>query len=139
MDNIQDGNRDKNIAYLFVRLAMGISMFTHGVVRLPKLEEFSTGMVEQFSASMLPVWLVRPWAYIVPTVELLLGITLLLGLFTRLSGIAGALLLLVLMAGSGMIESWGAFPSQLLHIAFFVAIIRYWRYNSFALDNVLRR
>lgn len=139
MDSLPEGNQDKKLAYLLVRLAMAISMLTHGLVRLPKLEAFSDGMVEQFSASLLPEWFVRPWSYAVPLIELALGITLLLGLFTRLSGIAGALLMLVLLAGSGMIEGWGAFPSQLIHIAFFATIILYGRYNSYALDGALRR
>lgn len=132
---IPDGNQDRKIAYLFVRLSMAVSMLTHGIVRLPKLTAFSDGMVAQFNRSMLSEGLVRPWAYAVPWIELVLGITLLLGLFTRVSAIAGAVLLLVLMGGSGMVENWGAFPSQLMHIAFFLAIILYRKYNSFALDR----
>lgn len=114
---------------------MAISMLTHGLVRLPKLGAFSDGMVEQFSDSMFPEWLVRPWSYAVPFIEFFLGITLLLGLFTRLSAIAGAVLILILLGGSGMVEGWSAFPSQLIHLAFFVAILLYRRYNSFALDG----
>ncbi len=135
MDRIPERSTDKKIAYLVVRLAMAISMLTHGLVRLPKLGAFSDGMVEQFSASMLPEWLVRPWSYGVPFIEFALGITLLIGLFTRLSAIAGAALMLILLGGSGMAEGWGAFPSQLIHLAFFVAILLYRPYNSYALDG----
>lgn len=135
MDRLPEGSGDKKIAYLFVRLAMAISMLTHGLVRLPKLGAFSDGMVEQFSDFMFPEWLVRPWSYAVPFIEFFLGITLLLGLFTRLSAIAGAVLILILLGGSGMVEGWSAFPSQLIHLAFFVAILLYRRYNSFALDG----
>ncbi len=127
------------MAYLIVRLAMAVSMLAHGIVRLPKLAAFSSATVEQFNGSMLPEWLVKPMSYAIPLTELVLGITLFLGLFTRASGIGGALLMLVLMGGSGMVEGWSAYPSQLIHIAFFAAIILYRQYNSFALDNTLRR
>lgn len=130
---------NQQIAYLFVRLSMAVSMFTHGFVRLPKMDSFSAGMVESFADSMLPVFLVRPWSYAVPVIEFILGILLFLGWFTRLSGIVGAVFMLILLFGSGMNENWGAFPSQLLHIAFFGGIVLYVQYNKWALDNVLKR
>jgi len=40
---------DKNCAYLISRLAIGLSFFGHGLVRLPKLTGFSHWMVGQFS------------------------------------------------------------------------------------------
>jgi len=135
MDRLPESNSDKRIAFLFVRLAMAISMLTHGIVRLPKLDAFSEGMVEQFSVSVLPEWLVRPWSYALPVIELVLGLALLLGFLTRPSAIAGAVLMLVLLGGSGLVEAWGSFPSQLIHLAFFVAILLYHRYDTYALDK----
>lgn len=139
MNRLPESNNDKRIAFLFVRLAMAISMLTHGIVRLPKLGAFSEGMVDQFSESMLPDWLVWPLSYTIPVIEFALGVTLLLGFLTRLSALAGAFLMLVLLAGSGMVEAWSSFPTQLIHLAFFVAILLYHRYDSYALDNRLRR
>src|SRR5690606_25540040 len=101
MDSTHEINRDNKMAYLIVRLAMAVSMLAHGIVRLPKLAAFSSATVEQFNGSMLPEWLVKPMSYAIPLTELVLGITLFLGLFTRASGIGGALLMLVLMGGSG--------------------------------------
>src|SRR5690606_30330842 len=60
MNRLPESNNDKRIAFLFVRLAMAISMLRHDNVRLPKLGALSEGMVDQFSESMLPDWLVWP-------------------------------------------------------------------------------
>lgn len=124
-----------HIAYLFIRLSMGISMFTHGLVRIPKLEEFKSGMVEQFSESMLPSIVVASWGYATPIIELILGVLLIIGLLTRISAISGGIFMLILLFGSGMVENWGAFPSQLLHIAFFAVLLIYLPYNSLSLDK----
>lgn len=128
---------NSQLVYLFFRLAMGISMLTHGLVRLPKWKAFASGMTDSFSQSMLPEPLVLATGYAVPLVEFLLGITLILGLFTRYSAIAGSVLMLVLLFGSGMVENWNAMPSQLIHLAYFAALLIYLPKNSLAIDCLL--
>jgi hypothetical protein len=34
---------DRNLAYIFLRFTLGITIFVHGVVRLPKIQEFAQG------------------------------------------------------------------------------------------------
>jgi thiosulfate dehydrogenase [quinone] large subunit len=41
-------------SFLLLRLGIGISMFGHGLVRLPKLAGFSKWMVTSFEKSLLP-------------------------------------------------------------------------------------
>jgi len=57
---------NKPLSYLLLRLAVAMSMFGHGIVRIPKIDEFSTGMVKQFEPSLLPESLVQPFSYILP-------------------------------------------------------------------------
>jgi thiosulfate dehydrogenase [quinone] large subunit len=130
----------QQLSFLLARLAVGMSMFGHGLVRLPKLHGFSNWMVGQFEKSMLPEIIVTPFSYILPIAELLVGIFLLIGLFTRQALVAGSLVMITLIFGSSMIEEWGAIPSQLIHAAFFSILLIFEKsYNSFAVDVILEK
>ncbi|TKT87559.1 DoxX family protein [Dyadobacter frigoris] len=130
----------QQLSFLLARLSVGMSMFGHGLVRLPKLHGFSNWMVGQFEKSMLPEIVVTPFSYILPVAELLVGIFLLIGLFTKQTLIAGSLVMIALIFGSSMIEEWGAIPSQLIHAAFFSVLLTFEKsYNCFAVDAVLER
>lgn len=130
----------QQLSFLTARLAVGISMFGHGLVRLEKLNVFSGWMVEQFQKSMLPEFIVTPFSYVLPIAEFAVGALLLLGLFTKQALTGGAIVMIALIFGSTMIEWWDAIPSQLIHAAFFsVLLIFEKQYNTFALDNVLKR
>ncbi|TLU96257.1 DoxX family membrane protein [Dyadobacter sediminis] len=132
-DNFQWG-------FLMARLAAGMSMFGHGLVRLPKLNGFSHWMVEQFQKSMLPDAIVIPFSYVLPVAEFTIGLLLLLGLFTRNALMAAGLVMVALLFGSSMIEEWSAIPSQLLHAAFFAVLLCYTDlYNQFSLDQKFRK
>lgn len=66
-----------------------------------------------------------PFSYILPFAELIVGILLLLGLFTRQAAIAGVIVMLLLIFGTTSIENWDAIPTQLLHVAFLVAVVQF--------------
>jgi thiosulfate dehydrogenase [quinone] large subunit len=130
----------QQLSFLLARLAVGMSMFGHGLVRLPKLHGFSNWMVGQFEKSMLPEIIVTPFSYILPIAELLVGISLLIGLFTRHALVAGSLVMTALIFGSSMIEEWGSIPSQLIHAAFFSILLIFEKsYNVFAVDLILEK
>ncbi|MDV6170323.1 DoxX family membrane protein [Flavobacterium sp. DG1-102-2] len=126
-------------SFLILRLAIGVSMFTHGLVRLPKLTAFSVWMVNSFKESMLPEVVVTPFSYALPVAEFTIGLLLLLGLFTKQAAFAGAIVMLMLLFGTGMIENWEAVPSQLIHAALFAVLLHFIGSNKYALDNVLKQ
>jgi thiosulfate dehydrogenase [quinone] large subunit len=68
-------------------------------------------MVSSFEKSMLPSVLVTPFSYILPIVEFVIGPLLVIGLFTRVSLIAGGFTMVILIFGSAMVENWEAMPS----------------------------
>ena len=125
------------ISYLFIRLGIGVSMFGHGMVRLPKLTAFSDKMVSDFGDSMLPELLVRPFSLAIPFVEFLLGICLLLGYKSTWTAVAGATFMLCLMLGTAAIENWSAYPSQMIHLGFFVLMLQFMSANTLSLDAYL--
>ncbi|MDR6804812.1 thiosulfate dehydrogenase [quinone] large subunit [Dyadobacter sp. BE34] len=127
------------IVFLLLRLGIGISMFGHGLVRLPKLNAFSQWMVGSFAKSMLPAELVRPFSMVLPFAELVIGFLLLIGLFTEPALISGAILVLLLLFGTSMVENWEAIPSQLIHLIFFAVLLQFIASNSWSLDKILNR
>lgn len=126
-------------AYLIARLAIAASMFGHGLVRLPKLAGFSKWMLGNFEKSFLPTALVTPFSYALPIAEFVVGLFLLIGLFTRQTLIAGGLVMVILIFGSTTIEDWSAIPSQLIHAAFFAVLLAFIQHNSFAVDKVFKK
>ncbi|KGO91338.1 DoxX family protein [Flavobacterium subsaxonicum] len=128
----------KPLPYLLLRLLVGMSLFGHGLIRLPKLQGFSAWMVKQFQNSPLPQELVTPFSYILPFAELVTGALLLAGLFTRYALVAGALIMITLIFGSSMIEDWAAIPSQLIHGFIIALLLNYIEANRFSADCKLK-
>jgi len=127
------------ISFLLLRLAIGISFFGHGLVRLPKLTAFSNWMVGSFKRSMLPEVLVIPFSYALPVAEFLVGLLLLSGLLTQYALVAGGILVLLLLFGTTMIENWDAIPSQIIHLALLAVLLHFLEANTFALDHLHKK
>ncbi|HEY9261772.1 DoxX family membrane protein [Chitinophaga sp.] len=127
------------IVFFLLRLSVAASMFGHGLVRLPKLNGFSAWMVKSFEKSMLPDLLVVPFSYVLPIAEFIIGLLLILGLFTRVSLIGGGLVMIALLFGTAMIENWDAIPSQLIHAVFFAGLLAFIQYNTIAVDHLIKK
>jgi len=127
------------LSYLIVRLTIGMSMFGHGLVRIPKLYAFSEGMITNFSESLLPEVIVLPFSLVLPFLEFIIGAFLLLGYKTSWFAQAGGFLMVILIFGTSMIENWGALPSQLIHSAFFVVLLQFLPANQLSLDAYFKK
>ena len=128
---------EKNIriSYLILRLTMGLNMLAHGLVRLPKLDEFSSWMVGLFENSWIPILMVKPFGYVLPILELVVGICLVLGFKTAQSIHGGGLIIAALVFGSCMIEKWDMAGGQMLYAIFFFILAVGIKYNQYSLDN----
>jgi thiosulfate dehydrogenase (quinone) large subunit len=126
-------------AFLLLRLGIGLSMFGHGLVRLPKLHAFSQWMVNSFKNTMLPSPLVLPFSYALPFAEFIVGFLVIAGLFTTQALIAGAAVILCLLFGTTMMENWEALPSQLIHLLFFAILLQFVQSNTYALDHLFNK
>jgi thiosulfate dehydrogenase [quinone] large subunit len=110
--------RDQRLAYLLLRLITGLDFFGHGFARIftgTHLSGFAHWMVGDMAKSPLPPSLVLATGYIVPCIELLIGILLLLGIATRYVLILAMLLIFVLMFGITMKQDWNVAGQQLLY------------------------
>ncbi len=120
---------DHRIAYLLLRLLTGLDFFGHGFARIftgTHLGGFAHWMVGDMGKAPLPQSLVLATGYVVPCVELLIGVMLLLGLGTRYALIVAMLLMMVLMFGVTMKQEWSVAGQQLMY-GLVLAILLYGR------------
>lgn len=129
--------RDRALAYVLARLAIGASLFGHGLVRLPKLAAFHNQLVGEFKTSILPEILVSPCGYALPFAESAIGALLLAGALTRTAAIAGGLVMIVLIFGSTTIEHFGVIGDQLIHASLLAALLAFRRHNTYSVDHIL--
>ena len=127
------------LAYLLLRLTMGINMFTHGIARILNIEGFNSWMIAQFSTTILPEFMVSFTSYIIPFAELVIGILLIIGLFTRKVLLFGALLIVLLVFGSGLQENWNVMSSQMIYAIFFFILSYLIELNRFSIDNLRQK
>ena len=112
------GSRDQRAAYLLLRVITGMNFFGHGFARIftgTHLGGFAHWMVGDMAKSPLPASLVLATGYVVPCVELVIGVLLLTGVATRHALIVAMLLVLVLMFGITMKQDWNIAGQQLLY------------------------
>jgi thiosulfate dehydrogenase [quinone] large subunit len=121
--------RERQHAYLLLRLVTGLDFFMHGFSRIftgTHLSGFAQGMVKSMAATPLPPSLALATGYIIPCAELAIGTLLLLGLLTRATLTAALLLMFVLMFGIGLKQDWNVAGQQLLY-ALVLAILLFAR------------
>lgn len=126
---------NSSLAYVLLRIAMGVNMLGHGLVRLPKLSAFAEGMIKGFEKSWLPASMVHLFGTVLPFLELTIGLLLIIGWQTRLACIAGSLLIITLLFGSSTVENWDWMGIQMIYALFFYFLISKLEHNSFSLDK----
>jgi thiosulfate dehydrogenase [quinone] large subunit len=105
-------------AYVLLRLITGLDFFGHGFARIftgTHLSGFAQGMVKSMAGTPLPPSLALATGFVVPCVELLIGILLLLGVATRFALTLALLLMMVLMFGVTLKQDWNVAGQQLLY------------------------
>jgi len=126
--------KDLEFAYLILRLTMGLNMLVHGLVRFPKLKEFSSGLVKMFTDSPLPDFSIVAFSYSLPFVEFFVGLFLILGFKTEKAINLGSLVIMSLVFGSCLIEKWDMAGGQMLYALFFFALSIFTPLNTHSLD-----
>lgn len=126
---------NNQLAFFLARITIGINLLVHGLVRIPKLQQFAEGITKGFENTYLPQFLVSGFAHCLPFIEFLLGLCLILGLKTRLALSLGEVLIAVLIFGSGLKEDWIAVGSQMVYALFFFFLIKNLEHNFWALDS----
>lgn len=123
--------KDFKTIFFFLRLPIAISLAGHGLVRLPKLQTFTEGMVKSMEKSAIPEALITPFGYVLPFLEAIIGISLLIGFKLKLTIYSAIALMSILILGSSSIENWSAIEAQLLHSLYLFALLWFYlKYSS---------
>ena len=98
---------DKAIACVLLRITLGINIFIHGMIRIfGDYSGFVQQILKEFHDTILPHFSLLIFAWSLPFLETLVGFLLLIGLFTRFAAILGAILIAVLVFGTGLKQNW---------------------------------
>ena len=129
---------DKALAHGLARLGLGVDIALHGFVRLPDLSGFAAGMQKQFAETFLPGSLVYATGYCIAVGEAVIGTLLVLGLWLRPALTAGSLLMILLLAGTSLLQNWSVAGLQLGYLAFYAAVLATATCDRFSIDGVFR-
>jgi thiosulfate dehydrogenase [quinone] large subunit len=128
-------------AYTILRLSFGANIMLHGVSRLFAGHAAFLGYLNHYfektplvSASLLPLF-----AWVLPPVETLLGLLLVLGLWTRFALIAGALVLAMLVIGTNLAQDWNVAGLQLIYAFLYYYLLVHRDQNTVSIDGMMSR
>jgi thiosulfate dehydrogenase (quinone) large subunit len=127
--------QDIALAHLFLRLLLGVNFFNHGFTRIGNIPGFVEETVKTLQGSYFPEPLVRINAFLVPIIELIVGILITLGLATRPALVVTFGLMVMLMMGVTSVQNWQAAGSQLVYGIVLFILLATCQYNLFSIDR----
>jgi thiosulfate dehydrogenase (quinone) large subunit len=86
-------------AATLIRLSLGVLFFFAGLAKVMNYQSSVQGIIDGASKTWLPLPLLSGFAYLLPYVELILGILLIAGLMTHVAYLGAGLLLITLEFG----------------------------------------
>jgi thiosulfate dehydrogenase (quinone) large subunit len=131
--------RDLAIAHLLLRLLIGVNFFNHGIVRIGNIPGFVEQTVKTLAGSYFPEPLIRLNSYLVPIIELVVGILITVGFSTRIALIVTSGLMIMLMMGVTSAQKWDIASSQFIYGIVLFILLATCRYNWYSIDSWLRR
>jgi thiosulfate dehydrogenase [quinone] large subunit len=131
---------NKSLAYALLRISLGVNFAGHGLIRIYNgVGTFASTTAEHLAKSPLPHGLTLSFSYAIPFLEAILGLTLILGVFTRAALICGAVFMMALTIGVTSNQQWDIAGQQLLYSVVFFLLLFFLDENTLSLDNALRR
>jgi|SRR5918994_2073557 thiosulfate dehydrogenase [quinone] large subunit len=129
----------REAAYALLRVTLGVIFLTTGVVKFViGIGTFAAGLQQQF-AGKLPMFIVTPFAYVLPFVEVTVGALLVLGLFNVIAlGLAG-FLLMALTFGKVLVNDAETVAHNLLYILINFVLLWLADSNAYSTDRLRRR
>ncbi len=131
--------RDVVTAYVILRIVFGVNFFNHGLTRITDIPGFAESIVQMYTETFVPAAVVRLPAYLIPPLELIIGLLLILGLGTRAALIMGFLLMVLLMSGVTLLQEWDTASSQLIYCLVYFVLLAGNNLNAFSVDQLRDR
>ncbi len=130
-----DWRSDASIAYAIFRLTFGVNIGFRGIVRIANgLDNFTAGLLKQFAVTSFPLGAVDAFGHTVPLVETVVGILLILGLWTRGALIIGGLMMTALTFGTMFLQNFDLAWLQLTYAMAFFGLLALRSWNLISLD-----
>jgi thiosulfate dehydrogenase [quinone] large subunit len=131
---------DKSLAYGLLRMSLGVNFAGHGLIRIYQgVGVFATATAEHLAKSPLPHGLTLGFSYVIPFLEAILGIVLILGIFTRATLACGAVFMMALTIGVTANQQWDVASEQLIYSVVLFLLLYLIEHNGLAVDAYLRR
>ena len=134
-----DWRSDASIAYAIFRLTFGVNIGFRGIVRIANgLDNFTAGLLKQFAVTSFPLGAVDAFGHTVPLIETVVGILLILGLWTRGALIIGGLMMTALTFGTMFLQNFDLAWLQLTYAMAFFGLLALRSWNLISLDARLQ-
>ncbi len=125
---------------LLMRLFLGVMFLSAALMKLHTgIPTFVEGLVKGFQHTMLPVALVEGYGYVLPVVELVLGITLLLGMFTEAMLAVSSVTLLSLFFGMWASAKADVACYNAVYLLINLCAIRWFEHTVPSVDVITRK
>jgi len=131
---------DTVAAYTILRVSFGANIMLHGVSRiLMGHAAFLAYLTHYFEkTTVIPASILPAFATVQPWVELVLGLLLLLGLFTRFALIGGGIVITCLVIGTNLAQDWLVSGLQLIYAFLYYYLLAHLGENRLSLDALLK-
>jgi thiosulfate dehydrogenase [quinone] large subunit len=129
---------NQSLAYALLRIAFGVNFAGHGLIRIHNgVGVFAATTAEHLANSPLPHSLTYAFSYAIPFLEAILGLTLILGVFTRIALVCGAVYMMALTIGVASNQQWDIAGLQLIYSVIFFLLLFLIEHNAFAVDSYI--
>jgi len=135
-----DFSLGRALGYFILRLSLGVDMLMHYVVRTWGISKDFVPVTEKmFVGNLLPMSWVHNFLTGLPYFEGVLGVLLLLGLWSRWALTAEGLLVTVLLFGTALRSDWTVVSHQMIYLLFVFILLAVEDYDYFSVDSFLAR
>ena len=130
----------RKVGYVLLRLVLGVVFLFYGI------NKFQTGvgatidqMARQFERTFLPTIAIKAFGATLPSLEVVVGILLIAGLFTRAALVVAGLVLLALSAGLAVLGNAPTVATNLLFLLVVYVLLSHEEDNVLSLDMAKNR
>lgn len=129
----------RDVAYSLLRVTFGVIFLFYGIGKfMAGIANFVGGMNQQFSGK-LPAAMVMPFAYAIPFCEVIAGVLILFGLFTRVGLTISGLLLIGLTFGTVILGQAPTVAHNLQYALVNFVLLWFVDMNRYSLNSLFRR
>lgn len=127
------------IAYAILRLSFGANIMLHGLSRLLNGRAAFLAYLNHYfeHAHLIPASSLPAFGAVLPWCEFSLGLLLMLGLFSRFTMIAGALVMFALVIGTNLAQDWVVSGLQLIYCFLYYYLLVHLDENTLSVDAMM--